>query len=109
MSTRRALAIAFFSAYLIVQLTVPTLALFAERPARFGWQMYSALPSAPRAWVVQADGTEQPVDMTRLFAVQRSEIDYASALIAGLCKATGATAVKVQRGEGSPSETVTCR
>jgi hypothetical protein len=109
MSTSRALTIAFFSAYLIVQITVPTLALFADRPARFGWQMYSALPTVPRAWVLLADRTEQPVDMNRLLAVQRSEIDYAAALTAGLCKATGATAIKVQRSDDSAPEITPCR
>ena len=71
----------------LVQVLVPVVALFGPRPGRFAWQMYSALPDVPRAWTVAADGSEQPVDLDALFAVQRAEIDYAAVLRTGLCDA----------------------
>jgi hypothetical protein len=108
MSMRQSLALAFFVVFLVFQLTVPTFALFAARPARFGWQMYSALPNVPRAWTVKADGTEEPVDMTHLFAMQRAEIDYAAVMLAGLCDASDAVAIKVQGADSSTPEMVAC-
>ena len=95
-------------AFLALQLLVPLIALFGPRPARFSWQMYSALPPVPHAWTVAADGTETPVDLETLFAVRRAEIDYAAVLRAGLCDASGAVAVKVQEDEGDEPELISC-
>jgi hypothetical protein len=108
MSLRRIAVITIVAAFLAVQLVVPTLALFERRPAHFGWQMYSALPRVPQAWVLGGDGTERPVDLTELFAVQRAEIDYGDVLRAGLCDATGAAAIKLQHSGDAEPETVTC-
>lgn len=108
MSVRRATVITLVAAYLAVQLLVPALALLEPRPAHFGWQMYSALPRLPQAWVLETDGTERPVDLTELFAVQRAEIDYGDVLRTGLCDATGAAAIKLQRSGDAEPETVTC-
>jgi hypothetical protein len=96
------------AAFLVVQLAVPTVALFGPRPARFAWQMYSALPPVPEASVVWADGHEEPVDLSSLFAVQRAEIDYAAVLRAGLCGATGAAAVRIKLSDGGIEE-IACR
>ena len=95
-------------AFVVVQLAVPAIALFGPRPARFAWQMYSALPPVPQAWVVNADGSETAVDLSSLFAVQRAEIDYVSVLRAGLCEATGADRVRIQSLTGE-QETMACR
>ncbi len=108
MSVRQNLVLAFFVVFLVFQLIVPAFALLAARPARFGWQMYSALPNVPRAWTVKADGTAEPVDMTHVFAIQRAEIDYAAVLLAGLCEATDAVAIKVQGADSSTPEMVAC-
>lgn len=108
MSVRRAAVTVFIAAFLAVQLVVPALALFGERPARFGWQMYSAFPGMPEAWVVQADGTERPVNLTEIFAAQRAEIDYAAVLLAGLCDVTDAAAIKVQRADDAAPEMMAC-
>jgi hypothetical protein len=96
------------AAFLCLQLAVPAVALFGPRPGRFAWQMYSALPDLPQAWVVEADGDERLVDLTRLFAVRRAEIDYVAVMRAGLCDATGAAAVRIQPAH-APSELVACQ
>jgi hypothetical protein len=95
--------------FLVAQVMVPVVALFGPRPARFGWQMYSALPDVPHAWTVAADGSEEPIDLAALFAVQRAEIDYAAVLRAGLCGAVDAPAVKVQPANATEAELIQCR
>jgi hypothetical protein len=104
---RTALASGLVAAFLAIQLALPAVALFGPRPARFAWQMYSALPDMPRAWTVSADGSEQPIDLGQLFAVQRAEIDYAAVLRTGLCDTTGALAVKIQPAHADP-EVIEC-
>jgi hypothetical protein len=99
---------ALIVAFLALQLAVPAVALFGPRPARFAWQMYSALPDVPKAFAVEADGTEHPVDLQRLFAVQRAEIDYASVLRTGLCDATGSSAIRLEFADGRDQE-IPCR
>jgi hypothetical protein len=107
---RRTLAISvLIAAFLAVQLLVPMVALFGPRPARFSWQMYSALPRVPHAWTIAADGTERPMDLGALFAVQRSEIDYTAVLRAGLCDLTDDPVVKVRAGEAAAPEFIACR
>ena len=100
-----AAAIALFVAW---QLLMPAALLFANRPAPFGWQMYSALPDLPRAWVLDAEGRESPVDLRTLFAETRAEIDYAAALRAGLCNLPAVVAVKVQEPERPSPELIEC-
>jgi hypothetical protein len=95
------------AAFLAIQVIVPAAALFGPRPARFSWQMYSALPDMPRAWVVEPDGSETALDLGQLFAVQRAEIDYAAVLRAGLCDATGAAAVRIQPAHAE-AEVIPC-
>jgi hypothetical protein len=107
MPAKRLLAATFAAAFLTVQVALPVIGLFGERPGRFGWQMYSAFPSLPEAWLVRADGTQERVDLGPLFAMQRAEIDYVAALRAGLCDVAGATAIRVVPAEGDP-ETVPC-
>ena len=104
---RTALVSVLVAAFLAIQVIVPTVALFGPRPARFAWQMYSALPDVPRAWLVRPDGSEQPVDLSRLFAVRRAEIDFAAVLRAGLCDATAAVAVRIQPAHADP-EIIAC-
>jgi len=107
---RRTLAISvLIAAFLLIQVMVPLVALFGLRPARFSWQMYSALPGVPHAWTVAADGSQQPLDLGPLFAVQRSEIDYAAVLRAGVCDMVQAPAVKIQAADGTEPELITCR
>lgn len=96
-------------ALLALQILVPLMALFGPRPARFSWQMYSALPPVPHAWTVAVDSTETPIDLGPLFAVQRAEIDYAAVLRAGLCDKVSAPAVKIQEDASTEPELILCR
>jgi hypothetical protein len=95
--------------FLGMQLAVPAAGLLGPRPARFSWQMYSALPDVPRAWTIAADGAEKPVDIAALFAVRRAEIDYTAVLRIGLCDVTGAPAVKIQANAGDEPVVIPCR
>jgi hypothetical protein len=108
MSVRQMAVFALVAAFVAMQLLIPAVALFESRPARFGWQMYSALPRLPQAWVIDSDGNQRPVDLTDLFAVRRAEIDYEDVLRAGLCVATGAAAIRIQGSAGAEMETLTC-
>ena len=103
---RRFLAV-LVAAFLIVQVAVPVVALFGQRPARFGWHMYSALPPLPEVSIVHADGTEEPVDIGALFGVQRAEIDYADAVRRRLCETSDATEIRI-RTEAAGVESVRC-
>ena len=105
---RRKLAAATFVAlFVVVQFVVPAAALFGHRPARGGWQMYSAFPDVPSVWLIDAAGHETQVDADRLFAQLRAEIAFAAALRAGVCDASGAVAVKLSsRGT---TEVIECR
>jgi hypothetical protein len=108
LTRRTALAAAFVAVFLALQVGVPAIALFGPRPARFAWQMYSALPPVPKAWTVAADGSQNPVDLTTLFAAQRAEIDYESVLREGLCEATGAAGIRIQATEDAAIEEIPC-
>ena len=96
-------------AFLVVQVAVPTVALFGPRPSRFGWHMYSALPPVPQAWIVRENGSEEIVDVTSLFVVPRAEIDYATALRDRLCAVSGAVEVRVQPDADAATEVISCR
>jgi hypothetical protein len=109
-SDRRTLVIgAIIVLFVAWQVLVPAGMLFAHRPARAGWQMYSALPELPRAWLVDATGHEEPVQVSSLFAESRAEIDYAAALRAGLCGVSGAVAVKLWAPDEPAPELIECQ
>lgn len=105
---RTLIAAVFVVLFLAWQLLVPAAMLFMQRPARFGWQMYSALPDLPRAWLLDAAGRDTAVDVSTLFAKDRAEIDYAVALRAGLCDLPGTVAVKLWRPDEPSPELIEC-
>jgi hypothetical protein len=106
---RRTLIVAAFLAiFLVWQLAMPTAALFGPRPQRFGWQMYSTFPDLPKAWTMDGAGVETQVEVRHYFAQLRAEVDFAAALRAGLCDASGAVAIKVSDPRGT-TETVQCQ
>lgn len=108
-SDRRTLiAAAFVVLFVAWQLLVPAGMLFAERPARFGWQMYSALPDLPQAWLLDGAGHETPVDVSLVFAESRAEIDYAAALVGGLCDVPGTVAVRLWEPDERSPELIDC-
>ena len=101
-------AATFVALFVVVQFTVPAVALFGHRPARGGWQMYSAFPDVPSVWLIDAAGHETLVDATQFFAQLRAEINFAGALRAGVCDASGAVAVKLSDSRGT-TEVIECR
>lgn len=105
---RTVVVAALLAIFLAWQVAVPTAALLGPRPQRFGWQMYSTFPDLPRAWTIDAAGVETSVEVKQYFAQLRAEVDFAAALRAGLCDASGAVAVKVADPRGT-TETVQCR
>lgn len=94
-------------AFVIVQLAVPILQLAQPRPARFGWQMYSALTSLPVVNVETANGTVTPLDLTRVVVRERAEVDFSAALVQYVCDTTDAVAVRI--GLGEIEQRVPCR
>ena len=96
MATRAHLISAAIVAVVAFQLLVPVIALLADRPARFGWQMYSAMPELPHVWLVDRAGAESAVDLSRYFSVQRAEVDYRQAVLDGLCSVTDAAGVRIE-------------
>ncbi len=97
---RAALSLVFLS----LQVAVPTALLFGPRPARFGWQMFSAHTTAPVFAVEHADGSRALVDVDDYFAFRRGDLDPAvfDRLPAHLCR-IDATVVTVY--ERRPGET----
>lgn len=97
--------------YLGIQITVPAVQLFApDRPARFGWQMFSGsrLPWFSR---VGPDGRKTPVSIeeTReIVGVVRSEMDYERYVPPFLClREPRAEAIEIRRG--SSVRSFSCR
>jgi hypothetical protein len=91
------------------QLLVPALMLFAERPARYGWQMYSALPDLPRAWRIDSAGHEWEVEVASVFAEPRAEIHYSAVLRAGICELPDTVAMKLAERADSSPELIDCQ
>ena len=106
MAPRAYLISAVIVAVVAFQLLVPTIALLAHRPARFGWQMYSAMPDLPHVWLVDRSGAESAVELSHYFSVQRAEVDYRKAILDGLCAVTDAAGVRIE--DHGASQAVTC-
>ena len=79
-------AAAFFVLFLMIQTAVPLVQLWAPRPARFGWQMFSARQSRARFSLVLRDGAVQPVKLDLYVAQSRGEVDLEEALPRHLCR-----------------------
>jgi hypothetical protein len=82
----RATATAFFVLFLLMQTGVPLVQLWAPRPARFGWQMFSAKPQRARFSLVMRDGTIHPANLGRYVAQSRGEVELEKALPQHLCR-----------------------
>ena len=77
---------AFFVLFLLIQTAVPLVRLRAPRPARFGWQMFSATPQRARFSLVMRDGTTRPAKLDLYVAQSRGEVDLEEALPRHLCR-----------------------
>ncbi len=87
--------IAFIAVWLAVQLAVPAYGLLQPRPARFGWQMYTALTELPSVTVRYEDGSEAAVEVENRVARGRAEADYIPALHDKLCLDAAVEAIVV--------------
>lgn len=76
----------FFVLFLVIQTAVPLVQLWAPRPARFGWQMFTDTPRRPRFTLVLRDGTRRPAHLGQYVAHSRGEIDLEKALPRHLCR-----------------------
>lgn len=101
MSGRRVVALLLAAVLLGIQIGVPVAGLFAERPDRFGWHMYSTLNPAPEASVEDASGDLSPVDVAALIADPRAEIRWSGPLADVLCQDESVVAVVVSDREGT--------
>jgi hypothetical protein len=73
----------FVVAYLVIQVGVPLVQLGADRPARFGWQMYSAVHPVDVV-VVDHGGRRRTLD-AELVDLVRSDLDPLVAIAPELC------------------------
>lgn len=101
MTPRRGLIVVLVAAIAAIELGVPAIALVGDRPARFGWQMYSGVNPAPEAWVEDPAGERHAVDLRALIADTRAEIEWAAPLAEHLCGERDAVAVVVADREGT--------
>lgn len=90
-------------AWLAIQVAVPTVALFHERPARLGWQMYTAVTDLPVVNVRETDGSMHSIDVRALVARERAEADFTTAIADALCRNASVAAVIVDHA-GKQSE-----
>ena len=85
MSAREIWTAILVASYLAIQIGIPLRQLQAPRPARFGWQMYSAL-NTPRLYTsVRADGSTERIDIGQYVSQLRAEADFARALPSAIC------------------------
>ena len=73
-------------AFLVAFAVVPITALPQDRPARWGWQMYSGAKTAPVITVQMRDGSVEHPAMTDLIAHWRHEVDYREPVARLLCR-----------------------
>lgn len=106
----RIAATAFFMLFLVIQTAVPLAQLWAPRPARFGWQMFSARQERPRFSLVLRDGTSRPVDLRLYVAHSRGEVDLEQALPSHLCRVVpDLAAVQIAAPDSKQPRVHTCR
>ena len=79
-------AACFFVVYLIVQVGLPVYRLWAPRPARFGWQMFSASAFPVRVWLLRRDGSEEPLAPDAYVGNARGDLDYERFVLPHICK-----------------------
>lgn len=76
----------FFVLFLLIQTGVPLFRLGSPRPARFGWQMFSARQQFARFSLVLRDGRIRPVDLGLYVAQSRGEVNLETVLPLHLCR-----------------------
>jgi hypothetical protein len=104
------IAACFFVIFLAAQLLIPLAQLaWSPRPARFGWQMYSVVSSAPRFELIMRDGAAKSLDITPYVTSLRGDVPLARFLPAHLCTLfPDAAAVRYHVDDGSQAGTYQC-
>ena len=100
--------------FLGLQFGVPTVALFRQRPARFGWQMFAAHTVSPAFAVERTDGTRTLVTVDDWFAFRRGDLGPAAydRLPAHLCHVDPSIVTVYERrtpDAAAPIESHPCR
>jgi hypothetical protein len=105
------IAACFFVVFLVAQLLIPLAQLvWAPRPARFGWQMYSVASAAPNFELILRDGAAKPVDISPYVTSLRGDVPLVRFLPAHLCTLfPNADAVHYQMDDGSQAGTYQCK
>ena len=106
----RAVVTTFFMGFLIVQLIIPIVQLvWAPRPARFGWQMFSVSAPPPSFAVMLSDGTTRPIAIEPFVTSLRGDVPLSQFLPPHLCRVVPhVVAVRYQFHESSQPETYLC-
>jgi hypothetical protein len=106
----RAIATAFFVGFLIIQVIEPIVQLvWAPRPARFGWQMFSVSAPPPSFVVTLDDGTTKPIAIEPFVTSLRGDVPLSQFLPPHLCRVVPhVVAVRYQSHEASQSGTYLC-
>lgn len=103
-------AAAFFLLFLLIQTAVPLVRLWAPRPARFGWQMFSAAPQRTRYILILRDGTRKPASLAPFVAQSRGEMDLMKAIPRHLCRVIpDLAAVQIVAPDSEVPQVHTCR
>ena len=100
----------FCVVFLAIQLATPVVQLiWAPRPARFGWQMFSVDVPPPSFTAVLDNGTTQPVALEPYVTSLRGDVPLAQFLPAHLCRVLPhVVAIRYQRSNQPQSETYRC-
>jgi hypothetical protein len=108
-SAKDLLTVVFVGSYLLVQTVVPLMALTRSRPARFGWQMFSATPSGVAFTLIFDDGRRQVTDVRPFIGQTRGELVLDDDLPPHLCRLNpGVVAVEVAHTSRRDSRRYSC-
>jgi hypothetical protein len=92
------LVAAFVGAYLLVQVLVPGVILWAGG-SQFRWAMFETYRPVPRFLVESTDGSTLVVDLGDVVVRARGDVDYPSVVPPHLCKTIpGARSVRIEAG-----------
>jgi hypothetical protein len=97
---RRRGALAIVALGLVMQVFVAAGALTGDRPARYGWQMYSAAVEMPRLWVVDGE-EEREVSLIDTLVQPRGDIDWAALVRERGCDLVDAEAIRYELADGT--------
>jgi hypothetical protein len=104
------IAACFFVVFLAAQAVIPLAQMvWSPRPARFGWQMYSVISSAPHFELITRDGATKPLDITPYVTSLRADVPLARFLPPHLCTLfPDAAAIHYAMDDGSQAGTYPC-